>query len=163
MVDKNLEEKIETPGDSVDVVSESSKGKTKKTDGKKAARLSKKKKKIRRKLTKGRVYVHSSYNNTIVSITDTKGEVVAWSSSGAVGFKGAKKATPYAASIVVSDIMEKIKDSGLEQVDVIVTGVGGGKESAIRALGSHKIQVLSIKDVTPIPHNGCRPPKVRRV
>ncbi|MFH1508954.1 MAG: 30S ribosomal protein S11 [bacterium] len=123
----------------------------------------KKKKRIKHKVATGIVFVQSTYNNTIVNITDSKGNALAWSSSGAVGFKGAKKSTPYAATIVVNDVMEKIKDVGLSQIDIIVKGVGGGKESAIRALATYNLEVKSIKDVTPIPHNGCRPPKVRRV
>jgi small subunit ribosomal protein S11 len=122
-----------------------------------------KKKKARIKLTRGRVYIQSTYNNTIVTITDLAGRVVVWGSAGVLGFKGAKRATPYAATEIVKYITDKIKDTGLSEVDVFVKGVGGGRESAIRALHTHGLNVASIKDVTPLPHNGCRPPKVRRV
>ena len=112
---------------------------------------------------KGRVYVQSTYNNTIITITDAKGAVIAWASAGALGFKGPKKATPYAASKTVETLMEKIKKAGLRDVDVFVKGVGGGRESAVRAFAAQGLNILSIKDVTPVPHNGCRPRKVRRV
>lgn len=111
----------------------------------------------------GSVYVHASYNNTIVTITDPHGNVLCWSSAGVVGFKGPKKATPYAASVIVRDVMEKIKNSGLKEANVFVRGIGSGREAAIRALNANGVQVLSIKDQTPIPHNGCRAPRPRRV
>lgn len=112
---------------------------------------------------KGRVYVQSTYNNTIITIADAKGAVIAWASAGALGFKGPKKATPYAASKTVETLMEKVKKAGLRDVDVFVKGVGGGRESAVRAFAAQGLNILSIKDVTPVPHNGCRPRKVRRV
>ena len=112
---------------------------------------------------KGNAYIQATYNNTIVSLTDLQGNVIAWSSAGQLGFKGPKKATPYAATTIVKSVVEKVQASGLKSVDVFVKGVGSGREAAIRALGANNITVLSIKDVTPIPHNGCRPPKVRRV
>lgn len=128
-------------------------------EAEKKARQKGKKKKLR----KGRAYIHSTYNNTKVTITDEDGNVIAWSSSGAVGFRGPKKATPYAASRVVEILAEKVDSTGLQEVDVYVKGIGSGRESAIRALEQNGIQVNAIKDVTPVPHNGPRPPKPRRV
>lgn len=115
------------------------------------------------KIAKGNVYVQSTYNNTMVTITDTQGHVLAWASAGSVGFKGPKKATPYAASKVIEALMEKIQKIGLREVSVYVKGVGSGRESAVRSLAAHGLEINLIKDVTPVPHNGCRPPKVRRV
>jgi len=120
----------------------------------------KKKKKF---VPKGKAFIQATYNNTIVSLADMQGNVIAWSSAGQLGFKGPKKATPYAATTIVKDVVEKAQGSGLKSVDVFVKGVGSGREAAIRALGANNISVQSIKDVTPVPHNGCRPPKVRRV
>lgn len=121
------------------------------------------KKKIKKKVSKGQVHVQATYNNTIVTFTDQTGNTLAWASAGAGGFKGPKKATPYAASIIVKNAAEKVKEYGLQEVDVFVKGVGAGREAAIRALHTNGITVNSIKDLTPIPHNGCRPKKVRRV
>lgn len=115
-----------------------------------------------KKLTKGKVYIHSSYNNTVVTLTDDLGNVIAWSSAGAVGFKGPKKATPYAASKVVEGLMGKVRKTGLKKLEVFVRGIGSGRESAIRALAAAGMQLVSIKDVTPLPHNGPRPRKKRR-
>ncbi|OGH69232.1 MAG: 30S ribosomal protein S11 [Candidatus Magasanikbacteria bacterium RIFCSPLOWO2_02_FULL_44_11] len=112
---------------------------------------------------RGNAYVQASYNNTIITITDPNGAVLGWSSSGVTGFKGPKKATPYAASMVVKDLMERVADYGVKEINVYVKGIGGGRESAIRALHANGLNVLSITDMTPIPHNGCRPPKPRRV
>ena len=120
-------------------------------------------KRIKIKLSKGRVYIQSTYNNTIITITDLNGRVVFWGSAGVLGFKGAKRSTPFAATEIARYVVENIKETGLAEVDVFVKGVGGGRESAIRALNTYGLKVISIKDVTPIPHNGCRPPKVRRV
>ncbi|MFA6098466.1 MAG: 30S ribosomal protein S11 [Patescibacteria group bacterium] len=124
-----------------------------------------KKSKAKKKVfvTHGRAYIQASYNNTIITITNPQGDVISWSSAGHMGFKGPKKATPYAASIIVKDVTEKAKNKGLKSVDVFVKGVGAGREAAIRALNANNINVLTIKDITPIPHNGCRPPKIRRV
>lgn len=105
----------------------------------------------------------ATYNNTIVSITDQSGNLIASSSAGQNGFKGPKKSTPYAAGIIVRNVAEKVKDTGMQQVDVFVKGVGSGREGAIRALHANGLEVMSIKDNTPIPHNGCRQPKPRRV
>ncbi|MBD3311191.1 MAG: 30S ribosomal protein S11 [Candidatus Magasanikbacteria bacterium] len=122
-----------------------------------------KKKKIIKQVPHGHAYIQATFNNTIVSVTDQNGDVLGWSSAGLVGFKGPKKATPYAATQVVKRLVENINDYNVKEVNVFVKGIGGGRESAIRAFNSNGIQVLSIKDVTPIPHNGCRPPKRRRV
>ena len=122
-----------------------------------------KSKKVKVRLTQGRAYIQSTYNNTIVTITDLNGNVIAWGAAGILGFKGAKRATPYAATEIVKYVVDKVKHTGLKDINVFVRGVGSGRESAIRALNTFGLNVLSIKDVTPIPHNGCRPPKVRRV
>ncbi len=112
---------------------------------------------------KGQVFIQSTYNNTIVTICDSRGDVLAWASAGALGFKGPRKATPYAASKTVETLIEKVKKVGLTDVSVFVKGIGSGREAAIRALVSCGLNILSIKDTTPVPHNGCRPPKIRRV
>jgi len=128
-----------------------------------AAAAKPKKKKNLKAVPRGNAYVQASYNNTIITITDPNGAVLGWSSSGVTGFKGPKKATPYAASMVVKDLMERVADYGVKEINVYVKGIGGGRESAIRALHANGLNVLSITDMTPIPHNGCRPPKPRRV
>ncbi len=121
------------------------------------------KKKPLRKISKGRAYILSTYNNTHISLADLNGNVICWSNAGALGFKGAKRSTPYAATEIVRNVIEKVRPTGLSEVEVFVKGIGGGREAAIRALSSQGINILSIKDITPIPHNGCRPRKVRRV
>lgn len=127
-----------------------------------AAKVSKKKKgKI--KVSKGKVYINSTFNNTIVSITDPTGNVISWSSSGRAGFKGSKKSTPYAGQRAMEDVLTKVKDRGLVEVDVFVKGVGSGRESAVRSLQSSGLTVLSIKDTTPTPHGGVRLKKARRI
>lgn len=118
---------------------------------------------LKKKFERGRIYIYSSYNNTIITVTDEKGNVITWMSAGSLGFSGPKKATPFAASKVAEVIMQKIEKSGPLNVDVYVSGVGAGRDSALRSLASKGLNMLSIKDVTPIPHNGPRPPKVRRV
>lgn len=122
-----------------------------------------KKKKAARQISLGRAYIQATYNNTIVTFTDQNGNALAWSSAGGCGFKGPKKATPYAASIIVKTAAERVARYGLKEVNVYVKGVGAGRESAIRAINANNITVLNIKDITPIPHNGCRPKKPRRV
>ena len=117
------------------------------------------KKKIKRSFTKGVAHIHSTFNNTIVTITDPQGNVIAWSSAGALGYKGAKKATPFAAQLAAEAAGKTAFDQGLRQVEVEVKGPGAGRESAVRALTTVGLQVLSMEDTTPIPHNGCRPPK----
>ncbi|MEK7167585.1 MAG: 30S ribosomal protein S11 [Patescibacteria group bacterium] len=123
----------------------------------------KKTKGVARQVSSGRAYIKSTYNNTLVTLTDQNGNVLSWSSAGQCGFKGPKKATPYASSVIVKDACEKAKKYGLKEVAVFVKGVGGGREAAIRALNANSIIVSNIKDVTPIPHNGCRPKKPRRI
>ena len=120
-------------------------------------------KKVKRNIAKGQVHVQSTFNNTIISFTDEAGAVIAWSSSGSAGFKGSRKSTPYAAQIAAEKAANTAKDQGLTQVEVFVRGVGSGRESAVRALQTAGIKVVSIRDVTGIPHNGCRPRKARRV
>jgi small subunit ribosomal protein S11 len=122
-----------------------------------------KKKKSKAKITKGKIYINSSYNNTIISVTDPAGNVVAWSSAGKAGFKGSKKSTPYAGGKTMEDVLARLKDRGLVEVDVFIRGIGSGRESAIRALQGSGLAVLSIKDRTSTPHGGVRPKKVRRV
>ncbi len=131
--------------------------------GKKKTAPKRKGKKAKKQVSTGRAYIQATYNNTIVTLTDPEGNVIAWSSAGANGFRGPKKATPYAASVVVRKAVEKAAESGLKEVIVFVRGVGQGREGAVRALNANGLNVLSIKDVTPIPHNGCRPPRPRRV
>ncbi len=119
--------------------------------------------KVKKQVEHGKAYVQASYNNTIVTLTDLNGNVIAWASAGSSGFKGPKKATPYAASIVVRNALDKAAAYGLREVSMFVTGVGQGREGAIRAFHSQGLEVVSIKDTTSIPHNGCRPPRPRRV
>ena len=111
----------------------------------------------------GQAHVKASFNNIIISITNTTGQVISWASAGKMGFKGSKKNTPYAAQVAASDCAQKAYDLGLRKVDVFVKGPGAGRESAIRTIQNAGIEVTTIKDVTPLPHNGCRPPKRRRV
>ena len=117
------------------------------------------KKKIKRAYTKGVAHIHASFNNTIVTITDEQGNAIAWSSSGVLGFKGAKKSTPFAAQSAAEAAGKAAVEQGIKSVDVDVKGPGAGRESAIRALGQAGLTITSIVDTTPIPHNGCRPPK----
>ena len=112
---------------------------------------------------RGRVYIQASYNNTLISLTDDSGNLIAQSSAGSLGFKGPKKATPYAANRVIESLSEKMKKIGLKDVSVFVKGIGSGRESAVRALVGQGLNVISIKDITPIPHNGPKPRKPRRV
>ncbi|HAT03924.1 MAG TPA: 30S ribosomal protein S11 [Candidatus Magasanikbacteria bacterium] len=125
-------------------------------------KVSKKKQNLR-SVSHGRAYVQATFNNTIITVTDQNGDVLGWGSAGKAGFKGPKKSTPYAASMVVKAVAEAVKPYGLKEVNVFVRGIGGGREGAIRAFNTNGINVLSVKDTTPIPHNGCRPPKRRRV
>lgn len=115
------------------------------------------------KIKEGRIYISSSYNNTIMTLTDLKGNTLCWASAGHVGFKGTKKGTPYAASKVAELLAQKAQKFGVEKVEVLVKGIGSGRESAIRSLANKGLEIESIEDITPIPHNGCRPPKPRRV
>ncbi|MDA1038219.1 MAG: 30S ribosomal protein S11 [bacterium] len=122
-----------------------------------------KKNKPIRQATVGNLFIQSTYNNTLVTATDLNGNTISWSSSGQCGFKGPKKATPYAAGIILKTLAEKLKGSGLKDVHVYVKGVGGGRDSAVRSINANGFNVLSIKDMTPIPHNGCRSQKPRRM
>jgi small subunit ribosomal protein S11 len=121
------------------------------------------KKRIVKVETYGDAHITASFNNIIISLTNKSGQVISWSSAGKMGFKGSKKNTPYAAQMAASDAAKVAFDAGLKKVDVFVKGPGSGRESAIRALSNSGIEVTQIKDVTPLPHNGCRPPKKRRV
>lgn len=121
------------------------------------------KRKVHRFVTEGRVYVKSTYNNTIITFTDSKGEILAWTSAGSSGFKGPRKSTPYAASVAAQAAVEKAKAYGLEKVHAFIKGVGSGREQALRSIQGSGINILSIRDLTPIPHNGCRHRKARRV
>ncbi len=122
-----------------------------------------KKRRERKSIPAGRAYIQSTFNNTIVTLTDPKGNVLAWGSSGTAGFKGSRKGTPYAAQLAAQETARKGMEHGLRQVDVYVKGPGSGREAAIRSLQSAGLHISSIRDVTPVPHNGCRPPKRRRV
>ena len=121
------------------------------------------KKKVKKNISNGVVYIQSTFNNTIVTITDSGGNVVSWSSAGVQGFKGSRKSTPFSAQLAAEDAARKAMDHGMKTVEVYVKGPGPGRESALRALQAAGFNVVMTKDVTPIPHNGCRPPKRRRV
>lgn len=120
-------------------------------------------KKAKRTLSSGQVHIAATFNNTIITVTDKQGNCVCWSSGGAVGFKGSRKSTPFAARLATEQAIKAAMGMGLREVDVIVKGPGPGRENAIRAVQSLGIRVTSISDITPVPHNGCRPPKKRRV
>ena len=120
-------------------------------------------KKEKRSVPSGRVYINATFNNTIITVTDETGNVIAWSSAGHLNFKGSRKSTPYAAQMAARDAAEKTRDFGLREVDVLVKGPGIGRESAIRAIANEGIRIRQIRDITPLPHNGCRPRKRRRV
>jgi small subunit ribosomal protein S11 len=122
-----------------------------------------KKKRVRLSFDEGLVFVHSSFNNTIISLTDRAGNVLAWSSGGKIGYKGSRKSTPFAAQMAATEVAKAGVEMGIQKVGVIVKGPGGGRESSIRAINAAGIKVTMIKDETPIPHNGCRPPKTRRI
>lgn len=120
-------------------------------------------KRIKRQVIKGRVYITATFNNTLITMTDEQGGVISWGSSGSSGFKGARKATPYAASMAVENVVRKARDYGLREVEVFIKGPGPGRDTALRALKTAGLSIAMIADVTPIPHNGCRPKKKRRV
>ena len=129
-----------------------------------AGKTTKRVRRIQRKnIERGAAHIHSTFNNTIVTLTDEAGNAISWASAGELGFKGSRKSTPFAAQMAAETASKAAMEHGLKKVDVFVKGPGAGRESAIRALQAAGIEVLSIKDVTPIPHNGCRPPKRRRV
>lgn len=121
------------------------------------------KKKVRKNIQTGTAHIQATFNNTIVTISDLQGNALSWSSSGSKGFKGSRKSTPFAAQLAAEDAGRKAVDHGVRSVNVIVKGLGAGREAALRALGAVGIKVTQIRDVTPVPHNGCRPPKRRRV
>ena len=121
------------------------------------------KKRVKKNIATGVVYINATFNNTMITITDATGNVLSWSSAGARGFKGSRKSTPFAAQVAAGDAAAKAMEHGLKTVSVLVKGPGSGRESALRALSSAGLKVTIIRDVTPIPHNGCRPPKRRRV
>lgn len=120
-------------------------------------------KKAKRSLSSGQVHIFASFNNTIVTVTDTSGNTIAWGSAGSAGFKGSRKSTPFAARLAAEQAVKAAQQMGMQEAELIVTGPGPGRESAIRAVQSMGIKVRSISDKTPVPHNGCRPPKKRRV
>jgi len=117
----------------------------------------------RRVVAHGRAYIQSTFNNTVITVTDAQGDVLAWASSGSVGFKGTKKGTPFAARLAAESVARRALEYGMRRVDVYVKGPGGGRETAIRSLQTAGLEVSSIRDITPIPHNGCRPPRRRRI
>lgn len=121
------------------------------------------KEKVKKNITSGVVHVNSSFNNTNITITDAQGNVVSWATAGMMGFKGSRKSTPYAAQVAAEDAGRKAQEHGMKELDVRVRGPGSGRESALRALSAIGFSIRSIQDITPIPHNGCRPPKRRRV
>ncbi len=129
----------------------------------KAAAAAKTKKKVKKNITAGIAHVNSTFNNTIVCITDMQGNVISWSSSGTMNFKGSRKSTPYAAQVTADDVAVKAKEHGVKTVEVEMKGPGAGRESVVRALQAAGLEVTSIVDITPVPHNGCRPRKRRRV
>ncbi|MCX7779131.1 MAG: 30S ribosomal protein S11 [Patescibacteria group bacterium] len=116
-----------------------------------------------KQISRGRIYIYSTYNNTIITVTDLQGNVICSSSAGRLGFSGPKKATPHAAGIVAKNVMEEAKKFGLKEAQILVKGIGTGRDAAVRAVCEFGLNITSIKDITPIPHNGCRPPKIRRV
>ncbi|MBP1682303.1 MAG: ribosomal protein S11p (S14e) [Proteobacteria bacterium] len=122
------------------------------------------KKVVRKNIAKGIIYISATFNNTVVTVTDEMGNVIAWSSAGSLGFKGSKKSTPYAAQQAVEDALTKAKEHGLKEIGIKVQGPGSGRETAVKSAGTTEgIKVSFLKDITPLPHNGCRPPKRRRV
>ena len=122
------------------------------------------KKKAKKSIAKGVVYVAATFNNTVITVTDEMGNVISWSSAGAIGFKGSKKSTPFAATEAVADAMAKAMENGVKEVGIKVQGPGSGRDTAVKAIGATEgIRVTFLKDITPLPHNGCRPPKKRRV
>jgi len=133
------------------------------TEEKEGGRVPARHVKIAHKLARGFVYIQATYNNTLITVTDEEGNAVAWSTAGALGFSGAKKATPFAAARVAENVAEKSKKIGIQDIKVFVRGVGSGRDSAIRALANHGLNIVSIKDITPLPHNGPRSKKARRV
>jgi len=129
-----------------------------------AKRKATRKKVVKKNIARGVVYITATYNNTVITVTDEAGNVIAWSSAGALGFKGSKKSTPYAAQQAVEDAMGKAMEHGIKEVGIKVQGPGSGRETAVKSVGAMEgVRVMWFKDITPLPHNGCRPPKRRRV
>jgi small subunit ribosomal protein S11 len=126
-------------------------------------RQTQQRKKVKRMVSEGQAHVHATFNNTIVTITDNQGNTICWASAGNSGFKGSRKSTPYAARLAAQNASRMAQDNGMQEVEVIVKGPGPGREAAIRAVQASGLRVRSIADITPVPHNGCRPPKKRRV
>lgn len=120
-------------------------------------------KKTKRKISKGIIYIKSNFNNTLITLANLKGDTIAWSSAGSCGFKGARKGTPFAAKIAIETILKRCLDFGIKQIKILINGPGPGRETVIRSLQKAGLQIILIRDITPIPHNGCRPPKKRRV
>lgn len=137
--------------------------KNRNTQNKHRSTLRQRHRKIPKSVKSGRIYVRSTFNNVNISLTDNSGNVIAWSSAGNVGFKGTKKATPFAATQTAKNVIDKAKELGMEQAQIIVSGVGNGREAAVRAFAGSGITITSLRDATPIPHNGCRPKKPRRI
>lgn len=152
----NKEEAVEKNAEDAEAIAKTKSGKTK-------VKIKGKKKKIGKMVPAGKAFIKASYNNTMVSLADLNGNVIAWASAGTAGFKGPKKSTPYAAQIITKMAVDKAKERGLKEVMVFVRGIGTGREAAVRALNAHGLTITSIKDITPMPHNGCRPKKPRRV
>jgi len=128
-----------------------------------AGKVVNKKRRLKKNIPSGVPHIHSTFNNTIITITDMTGNVIAWSSAGLQGFKGSRKSTPFAAQMAAEDVVRKAKDQGMRRVQVYIKGPGAGRESALRSLQLAGLTITMIRDVTPVPHNGCRPPKRRRV
>lgn len=128
-----------------------------------ARKVSKTKRREKRAVVEGNAFIQSTFNNTIISITDMNGDVIGWASSGSVGFKGTKKGTPFAAQLAAENVSRRAADQGMKRIHVYVKGPGSGRETAMRSLGAAGLMVASIRDITAVPHNGCRPPKRRRV
>ncbi len=162
MADENREQKPARPSNPAAGVTAAGGGAPQPATGT-AAAPAPRRRRTRRSVPEGVAHIHATFNNTIVAITDPQGAVVAWSSAGSVGFKGSRKGTPFAAQMAAEAAARKVADFGMRAVIVFVKGPGGGRESAVRALQAAGLNVASIRDVTPIPHNGCRPPKRRRV
>ena len=139
------------------------KNETVKKETEKVIKIKKKKDKIKKNITSGVAYIKATFNNTIISISDDSGNIIAWSSAGAKGFKGSRKSTPYAAQIAADDVASKAQEHGIKTLSVKLKGPGSGRETALRALHARGFKILSIKDATPMPHNGARPSKKRRV
>jgi len=131
--------------------------------GKKTTRRTKTSKKAKRSLSSAQVHIFASFNNTIITVTDQQGNTVSWTSAGSIGFKGSRKSTPFAARLAAEEAMKQAQSIGIQEIDLFIKGPGPGREAAIRAIQAQGMKVTSISDITPVPHNGCRPPKKRRV